>query len=525
MSAQTKKIVRIILFIAILALGILLRAWKFGSLPPGLNSDEASIAADASSLLHFGMDRNGMTYPIFFISWGSGQNALYGYLLIPFLALFGMSPTVIRLPMLLSSIATLPLVYLLGREIEDEDLGLLAMFFVAVSPWNIILSHWALESNILPFVFLAGFVLLLKAIKNNNNLFVAACFVFGLCLYAYGTTYAFMPFFIVAASAWLLYKRQLRIGPFLAGALVLFIVALPMMRFVYINTFKLSTIRYFGISIPRLPSLPRYEGITSLFSRDVLQSIWENIVSMAALLVTQNDTDAINTAVPYGYFYLVTFPLIALGIWQLARTAKEKATSVKVLVLIWITASVFTALFENVNVNRINIIFIPLITCAAVCVYNFNKKYHWVVPASSVALLVACGLFMHDFQGERYLSSNRAIFFVGLVPAIQYATANSQGEICISTQYHGVTPEPEVYALVAESLNPAGYLPSIQYTEAVPGFRQALAIDRYSLGMANCKGGADTAYIFNYQDDIPLDAAAYAQTRFDDYIVYLPKKN
>jgi len=524
MSPQTKKVIRIALFIDILILGILLRVWKFGALPPGLESDEASIAADASSLLHFGMDRNGMTYPIFFIAWGSGQNALYGYLLIPFLALFGMSATVIRLPMLLSSIATLPLVYLLGREIEGDDLGLLAMFFVAISPWNIILSHWALESNILPFVFLVGFVLLLKAIRQNWY-FVAACFFFGLCLYAYGTAYAFMPVFIAAAGAWLLHKRQLRIGPVLAGAFVLFIVALPMMRFVYINTFQLSTSRYFGITIPRLPSLPRYEGITALFNKNVLGLIWENIVSLVLLLVTQTDHNVINTVEPYGYFYLITFPLIALGVWQLARTAHEKATSARGLVLIWIAASIFTALFENVNVNRINIIFIPLITCAAVCIYRFNKKYHWAIPVSVVALLVACGLFMHDFQGERYLSNNRVNFFVGLVPAIQYATANSQGEICISTQYHGVNPEPEVYVLVAEPLNPAGYLPSIQYTEEIPGFRQALAIDRYSLGLENCKGGAGTAYIFNYQDDISLDLNAYTQTRFDDYVVYLPKKN
>jgi hypothetical protein len=50
-----------------------------------------------------------------------------------------------------------------------------------------------------------------------------------------------------------------------------------------------------------------------------------------------------------------------------------------------------------------------------------------------------------------------------------------------------------------------------------------LAIGRYSLGLENCKGGAATVYIFDYQDVIPLNAAAYTQTRFDDYIVYLPK--
>jgi hypothetical protein len=191
MKVRSKSRALLILFFTILGIGILVRVWQFGAIPPGLNKDEASIGVDAMSLLRYHVDRNGMSFPIHFISWGSGQNALYGYLLIPFLAFFGSSSTIIRLPMLLTGIATLPLVYLVGKEIEDEKLGLLAMFFIAVSPWHIILSRWSLESNLLPFVFLVGFVLLIKSIERNG-LFPLACLFFGLCLYAYGTAYAFI---------------------------------------------------------------------------------------------------------------------------------------------------------------------------------------------------------------------------------------------------------------------------------------------------------------------------------------------
>jgi hypothetical protein len=65
-----------ILFIFILALGIFARVWGFGRLPPGLNADEASIGIDAFNLLHYGIDRNGISFPVQFISWESGQNAL-----------------------------------------------------------------------------------------------------------------------------------------------------------------------------------------------------------------------------------------------------------------------------------------------------------------------------------------------------------------------------------------------------------------------------------------------------------------
>ena len=97
-----------LLFAVILLLGIFARTWEFRSLPPGLHHDEASSGVDAYYLYHYGVDRQNVSYPIHFIAWGSGQNAPYAYLLIPFIALFGLSPTVIRLPILLSGIATLP---------------------------------------------------------------------------------------------------------------------------------------------------------------------------------------------------------------------------------------------------------------------------------------------------------------------------------------------------------------------------------------------------------------------------------
>ncbi|MBR2279774.1 MAG: hypothetical protein IJ903_02445 [Ruminococcus sp.] len=63
----------------------------FGSHPAGLNQDEASIGYEAWSVLHYGIDRNGLSVPVHFIAWGSGQNALYAYLLMPFIALFGLN--------------------------------------------------------------------------------------------------------------------------------------------------------------------------------------------------------------------------------------------------------------------------------------------------------------------------------------------------------------------------------------------------------------------------------------------------
>ena len=81
----------ILLFVMILIIGVFARTWEFRSLPPGLNQDEASSGVDAFDLLHYGVDRNGVSFPVLFISWGSGQNALYAYSLIPSIALVCMN--------------------------------------------------------------------------------------------------------------------------------------------------------------------------------------------------------------------------------------------------------------------------------------------------------------------------------------------------------------------------------------------------------------------------------------------------
>ena len=82
----------------LLILGFFLRVYAIGTLPYGLNQDEASSLYEAWSLLRSGIDRNGNAFPVLLVSWGSGQNALLSDLAIPFVALLGPVPLAIRLP-------------------------------------------------------------------------------------------------------------------------------------------------------------------------------------------------------------------------------------------------------------------------------------------------------------------------------------------------------------------------------------------------------------------------------------------
>ena len=60
--ALTRK--TLIILALIFAVGASVRLYKFGTVPAGLHQDEASLAYDAYSLLHYGIERNGVRFPL-----------------------------------------------------------------------------------------------------------------------------------------------------------------------------------------------------------------------------------------------------------------------------------------------------------------------------------------------------------------------------------------------------------------------------------------------------------------------------
>ncbi len=86
--------------------------------------------------------------------------------------------------------------YFLARRLADAKLALWAVFLLAICPWHVMMSRWALESNLLPSMFLLGVWLLLKG-TDRPGFFVPASLCFALSLYAYGTAYFAVPLFLV----------------------------------------------------------------------------------------------------------------------------------------------------------------------------------------------------------------------------------------------------------------------------------------------------------------------------------------
>ncbi len=76
----------IIFIVAIFSRVILL-----GEVPGGIHADEAFASYEAYSLANYGVDSWGYHNPVYLAVWGSGMSALESYLMIPFVALWGLN--------------------------------------------------------------------------------------------------------------------------------------------------------------------------------------------------------------------------------------------------------------------------------------------------------------------------------------------------------------------------------------------------------------------------------------------------
>lgn len=192
--------------IGILILGALLRLPQLDEVPNGFYSDEAAIGYDAYSILKTGRDHWGEFLPLFARSFGDYDEATYRYLVVPAVYFFGLNEFAIRLPAALTGILTIWVIFSLSNQLFDKKTALWIALFLAISPWHILLSRWAVRAILLPLFFCGGLAAFLKGLKNPKH-FILSAILFAISLHTYNSARVFIPLF-VAGLSWV-YRKQL----------------------------------------------------------------------------------------------------------------------------------------------------------------------------------------------------------------------------------------------------------------------------------------------------------------------------
>ncbi len=188
------------LFLLVFLVAIGLRFYQIDSNPKALYGDSLTLVYDAYSILKTGHDQKGEFLPLSF-SLGGGRPAGYIYATVPFVALFGPTPLASRMASVLSGIGIVILLYLLGKMLLSESVGLAVAAVATLNPWALSLSRGPFESNFALFLALSGFYSFIKGFKKPYW-FIIFGLSFGLSSQTYSTYQLTIPLFTLLLLIW-----------------------------------------------------------------------------------------------------------------------------------------------------------------------------------------------------------------------------------------------------------------------------------------------------------------------------------
>ncbi len=235
-----KNTIYILLIIAVL-LAILTRFYKLGLAPKGLYLDEAGQGYSAYSILKTGKDEFGKSFPIVFRSFNDFKTPVYIYLVVPLIPLFGLTAFTVRFPSFFFSILTIPLLYLLIKELINSTsqkikidkkttnlVAIISSLLLSISPWHILFGRTNFECNVALFFYLFGIYLFFKSLKKPK-LLITSALSFAIAIPAYHAQRIITPLTLIAL--FIKYRKTVldteHIKNFVIGILVGIIVCLP----------------------------------------------------------------------------------------------------------------------------------------------------------------------------------------------------------------------------------------------------------------------------------------------------------
>lgn len=455
----------------IMLMGAALRLAYLGTVPGGMHQDESFVALNAYGLFHEGKDSAGLTFPVYMSSWGDGQSAMYIWLLTPLLALNDgqVNAFLCRIPQAFIGILTLWVVYCLMKYMFNQKVGLISLFLLAICPWHIMMCRWGLDANMAPGFLMFALYFFVRGLEREKYLLLSALF-YGLSLYCYAVIWPIVPILLLLQCIYGLFHKKLRINKIsLISVVILFVIALPLILFVFINIGYLPEIRLPFMTIPKTSGFRGSELATNL------DTVLQNLRTALVLLYRQNTGSPYDILLPWGLFYDIGRIFIVIGacwlLWNCLRGFIKKEFNYEYFLAVSLVGGGITCLLVSANLHQINNLFIPLILCEAYGMYHVlhfikQKKSEIAYLSASVLAIVymiCLVLFQRDYYTD-YKNLVNAYFAIGVEECIDYAL-----EQCEETGLSTISIEkgaqwPRVL-LFTETL-PSEYLAEVEYDVA-----------------------------------------------------------
>ena len=181
--------------------------------PPSLTWDEAAWGYNAYSLGIDGKDEFGKFLPYTYLeSFGDYKPPMYAYLDVIPVKVLGLNEFATRFPSALFGTLAVLVTYFLVKRIfwksdKNQKYALFASFFLAISPWHILLSRAAFEANVASFFIIFGVWAFLAGVQEKKWYLILSAVSFALSFYTFNTARVVSPILVVLLAIMFLEKN------------------------------------------------------------------------------------------------------------------------------------------------------------------------------------------------------------------------------------------------------------------------------------------------------------------------------
>ncbi len=394
-----------IIFYILIIIGITVRIYNFPHALNEMNCDEIVTVINAKSIADTGKEVGGISFPVYLQGWG-GQSVILLYLMALSIKIFGYTLFAIRLPMLLISIISMFVFYDLAKKItKNTNISLIALGLLAICPWHILQSIWALDCNMFPHFLLIAIDLLYTGVTSKKTkLLYCSIVVFAISLYGYGVAIYFVPLFLLLISLYLLKMKMVKLKDIIISAIIFLIISMPIIIMFAINVLGIKqNIEIGKITIPYYESLSRTKDMV-FFSQNPAKQLSQNLFSTIKVIFKQTDGAEWNASELFGATYRITMIFTIVALIRLIKKIKESKTNLEsIMLVLWTSISFITGLIVNeANINRLNSIWYALLILGAIGIYTLYEKvshkklYQLSITIIYIAIFITYTVYFHN---------------------------------------------------------------------------------------------------------------------------------
>lgn len=463
--------VKKIILILIIVLAFFLRFYKLTEVPPSISWDEAAVGYNAWTILHYGKDEWGKTFPLVFKSFEDYKHPVHIYLTVPFVGIWGLSEFGVRASSAFFGVLNVFLIYLLTSLIfKNKWVGIISALVLAVSPYNLQFSRFNHELNFAIFFFMLGLYLFFKGLEKKNWLLILGFAALGLDLLTYHSAKIIVPL-IFPLLIILFFKDLCKLKKhFIIGVL---------------------TFSFFATLLfikPELLGGARLKQTSNLEDRKI-ENIIKNYRAHFSYnyLFANGDKNPRHSIQTVGEFYKTDLPFLVLGLsallWSLLKNKRKEF----LIILAWALLGPVPASIGNEAPHAARAMFMTgsmhiILGYGVWTLISFVKDKYWITGAILAFLISLTYSFIP------YIKSYYSIYPKKYAIEWQYGMEQITEFVKENPNYYkvyidNIRQQPYIFFLFYLKVPLSEFLKTVDYDEsAAKGYNTVLSFDKFRFG-------------------------------------------